>query len=107
MPVYTVDIAYRALGFDYAPLWKALREANAQPCLDGRWLLDLSQDIEAVTTALLSHCAPGDGLFVTELAAETRWTGTGLGDEAKAWFTARSKKTKPPAPTVPIAARLN
>lgn len=96
MPVYTVDLSCRASGFDYTPLFTALREANALSFMDARWLLDVGQDLNALTAALLGLCAAGDGVFVTELAPETRWSGTGLGEEAKAWFAARM--TTPTAP---------
>lgn len=90
MPIYTVDIACRSTGHDYAGLFAALRRANGLPFMEGRWFIDVREDVNAVTTALLRHCARGDRLFVTELAPETRWTGTALGDDAKAWIAARS-----------------
>ena len=51
---------------------------------------DVRDDIGSVTSALLGFCAPGDGLFITELAPDTRWSGTGMGEAAKAWFAART-----------------
>lgn len=106
MPIYSLDIACRSTGHDYAGLFAALRRANAQPFMEGRWFVDVREDVNAVTRALLSLCAPGDGLFVTELAPETRWTGTGLGDETKAWIAAKSTKAPPDQPTA-IEHRLN
>lgn len=102
MPIYTIDLSCRASGFDYTPLFTSLQRAQAQPFMDARWLIDVRQDLDAVTSSLLSHCAPGDGLFVTELAPETRWSGTALGEEAKAWFVARrASQPKPEDPAVP------
>lgn len=107
MPVYTVDLACRCPQHDYAALFSALRGANAQHFMECRWFVDVRDDVSAVTRALLSHCAPGDGLFVTELASETRWTGTGLGDEAKAWLTSRMTSVKAPSTATPMVASLN
>ena len=63
--------------------------------MDTTYLLDLRDNIQHVTKALLSLMAKGDGLFVTELAPETRWTGTGMSDVAKAWIKARSTPSRP------------
>lgn len=89
MPIYTIDLSCRAAGHDYTPLFTALRQADAIPFMDARWLLDVREDLGGVTEALLRHCAPGDRLFVTELAPETRWSGTGLREDVKAWILAR------------------
>ncbi len=96
MPIFAVDIACRSASHNYADLFAALRNANGLMFMEGRWLLDVREDLNQATKALLSHCAIGDGLFVTELAPETRWSGTGLGDEAKSWFAARSRPKGPP-----------
>lgn len=101
MPIYTVDLSCRATGHDYTPLFTALRGVDAQPFMDSRWLLDVRDDVGSLTSALLAFCAPGDGLFITELAPETRWSGTGMGEDAKAWFAARTVGTGQPAEAVP------
>lgn len=105
MPIYTVDLSCRAKGHDYTPLFQALRDAQAEPFMDARWLLDVGQDVGSLTSALLSLCAPGDGLFVTELAPETRWSGTGMGEDAKAWFAARMARPEPISEMVPPKRR--
>lgn len=106
MPIYTVDLSCRASGFDYTPLFVALRNANAQPFMDARWLLDVREDLGVLTSTLLGMCADGDGLFITELAPETRWSGTGMGEDAKAWFTARMARVEPsPATALPPKRR--
>lgn len=89
MPIYFVDVAMRSIGRDYAALWAALREANAQCVTDTSWLVDVSQPVDVVTSALLSHLAKGDRLFVVELRSETVWTATGLDQASKDWLQSR------------------
>ena len=98
MPIYTVDISCRSSDHDYTPLFERLRSANAVSYMDARWLLDVREDINDVVRSLLQHCAPGDRLFITELAPETRWSGTGLREEVKAWLLARMKDVTPHDP---------
>ena len=98
MPIYIVDVSMRSSAHDYSELLSTFGRAHAQPLMDTTHLLDLRDDLQHVTKALLSLMAPGDGLFVTELAPETRWTGTGMGDAAKAWIKARSTPSPPKPP---------
>ena len=98
MPIYTVDTSMRSTAHDYSELLSILRAAHAQPLMDTTHLIDLRDDLQHVTRALLSLMAPGDGLFVTELAPETRWTGTGMSDAAKTWIRARSTPSPPQPP---------
>lgn len=103
MPIFTVDLSCRSSDFDYTGLFETLRSANAISFMDARWLIDVSDDLNTVTAALLARLAPGDRLFVTELAPETRWSGTGLKDEVKAWFRARmTAEPAEPAPVEPV-----
>ena len=95
MPIYVVDLSMRSSAHDYSELLSTLGKAHAQPLMDTTYLLDLRDDLQHATKALLSLMAPGDGLFVTELAPETRWTGTGMSDDAKAWIKARSTPSAP------------
>ena len=104
MPIYIVDLSMRSTAHDYSELMSTLRAAHAQPLMDTTYLLDLRDDLQHATKALLSLMAHGDGLFVTELAPETRWTGTGMGDDAKAWIKARSTPS-PPGRRAPEATR--
>lgn len=105
MPIFTVDIVCRSPEHDYAALFGLLRGLDAQNLLETRWLLDVGESVGTLTQRLLGLCAPGDGLFVTELAPETRWSGTGLGDPAKAWFLARMRPV--PAQPLPPERRPN
>ena len=89
MAIYLVDISLQSLGHDYAALWQAMREAHAQSVMDTTWLVDVAQDINDTTKALLSHLAPGDRLFVVEFRADTLWTATGMDQEAKDWLRRR------------------
>jgi hypothetical protein len=103
MAIYLVDISLRNLGRDYAPLWQAMSDAHAQSVMDTTWLMDLAQDINSTTKALLSHLAAGDRLFVIEFKADTVWTATGMDEEAKAWLRQRlpgvaTGLTPPPNP---------
>lgn len=107
MPVYTVDIACRTTGYDYAALFDALRRSNALSFMENRWLLDVREDVATVTDVLLSYCAAGDRLFVTELTPQTPWTGTGIGDEAKAWLASRMTRVEAKTPTFPTTVTLN
>lgn len=67
-----------------------MASSGAQRCFDASWLIDTDQDLQTVTDALASYCAPGDGLLLVELTARTRWSGTGLNDEVKAWIAQRT-----------------
>ena len=104
MAIYIVDLSMRSTAHDYSELMSTLRAAHAQPLMDTTYLLDLRDDLQHATKALLSLMAHGDGLFVTELAPETRWTGTGMSDDAKAWIKARSTPS-PPGRRAPEAVR--
>lgn len=105
MPIFTVDLSCRSSEFDYTGLFQTLQAANAVSFMDARWLIDVSDDLNSVTAALLARLAPGDRLFVTELAPETRWTGSGLKDDVKAWLRARmTTEAAPPGP-VKVAAK--
>ena len=104
MPIYVADMSMRSTAHDYSELLSTLRSAHAQPLMDTTYLLDLRDDLQHVTKALLSLMAQGDGLFVTELAPETRWTGTGMSADAKLWIKARSTPS-PPGPRAPEPAR--
>ena len=95
MPIYVVDLSMRSSAHDYSELLSTLGRSHAQPLMDTTYLLDLRDDLKHATRALLSLMAPGDGLFVTELAPETRWTGTGMSEDAKAWIKARSTPSPP------------
>ena len=96
MTIFAVDISCRSPTRDYTALFDALRAAHGQPLLDTRWLIDVRQDLKSVFKALQSHMAPRDGLWITELAPETRWMGFGLGAEVKAWIAARSVPASTP-----------
>ena len=104
MPIYLVDVAMRNMGRDYAALWSALREANAQDVTDTTWLVDVSQAVDVVTNALLSHLAKGDRLFVIEIRSETVWTATGLDQPAKEWLQSRISNITGGTATVAQAA---
>ena len=90
MALYLIDISACSLSHDYSSLWQTMVRIGAQRCFDASWLMDSDQDLQTVTDALASYCAPGDGLFLVELTAQTRWSGTGLNDEVKAWIAQRT-----------------
>ena len=90
MPIYLIDMSISDSNHDYSSLWHAMRSAGAQRCLDATWLIDINQDLQTVTDAVSSHCAPGDSFFLVELASRTRWSGTGLSEDVKAWIAHRT-----------------
>ena len=89
MPIYLVDISLRDVGHDYADLWQTMRDAHAQSLMDTTWMVDVSQNVEEATKAILSHLTPEDRLFVVEFKPDTVWTATGIDEEAKAWLRQR------------------
>ena len=93
MTIFLASLSLQAT-HDYAALWQALDSAQATRLMDTTWLLDLSQDAMAATDALLSHCRPGDRLFLLEFGPGVAWTGTGLTPEAKAWLAQRTAVAK-------------
>ncbi len=100
MPIFLADLSTGGVDHDYSLFWQLMRDIGAQRCFDASWLLDTKQDLATVTDTLLRHCAEGDGLFVVELSSLTRWSGTGLSIEAKAWIAERTVRgrlvAKPP-----------
>ena len=93
MPMFLASLSLQAT-HDYSPLWDALKSARAQHLMDTTWLIDVSQDAMTTTDALLSHCRPGDKLFLLEFTGEAAWTGTGLTSDTKSWLGQRVAVTK-------------
>lgn len=89
MPIYLVDISLRDAGHDYADLWQTMEKADAQSLMDTTWMVDVAQDVEEATRAILSHLTPRDRLFVIEFKPDTVWTATGIDEDAKLWLRQR------------------
>ena len=94
MPMFLASLSLQAT-HDYSPLWEALQKAQAQHLMDTTWLIDVSQDAAATTDALLSHCRPGDKLFLLTFTSDAAWSGTGLTSGAKSWLSERFAVAKP------------
>lgn len=86
MTIYLATVDMRAFGHDYLGFFNAMKQTGSQQILETAWLVETSEPLKAVSDRLLSLLAPGDGLFLVEVAANIPWAATRLKGGSGDWL---------------------
>lgn len=86
MTIYLATVDMRAFGHDYLGFFTSMRQTGGQQILETAWLVETSEPLRTVSDRLLTQLAPGDGLFLVDIADNVPWAATRLKGGSGEWL---------------------